>query len=175
MKTLLTISSLVFTLIGLPSLSNAGSLYFECLKGKEWKIEKSQSTWFGKLKKGRIFYRTLGEIENEWSENEESEIYEDRVVMLGWVTTKNERCKPECDITKVMSLIPIPFQEIKTTEEYWLGKRTIDLKKEKLVRMKTIVTTDKCSVDKKDGCEEWNKGNEFSTDLCRLIEPIKIK
>ena len=42
-----TILIIVFTLIGLPSLSNAGSLYFECLKGKEWKIEKSQSTWFG--------------------------------------------------------------------------------------------------------------------------------
>ena len=61
--------------------------------------------------------------------------------------------------SKIGNLVEVPF----------------GLKKEKLVRMKTIITSDKCSVDKKDDCEEWNKGNEFSADLCRLIEPIKIK
>ena len=172
LKLLLSLSFVL--LIGIPSPSNAGSLYFECLYGMEWKSEKSQTTWFGKIKKGRIFNRIRGKIENEWAENEDREVYEDRVVIHGWTTTKHERCKPECDLKKVMSLIPIPFQEIKRYEEYWLDKRTIDLKNEKLVRMKTIIVSDKCSVDKKDNCKEYNKGDESSSELCRLIEPIEL-
>ena len=73
-----------------------------------------------------------------------------------------------------MSFIPIPFQDLKMYEEHWLKNRTIDLKNEKLVRMKIIIASKKCSVDEEENCREYKKGERYSSRLCRVVEPIKF-
>ncbi len=53
----LIISLSFILLMGLPTPSTAGTLYFECKHGRDWKIEQPRSTWFGKVNKGRVFDR----------------------------------------------------------------------------------------------------------------------
>ncbi len=53
----LIISLSFILLMGLPTPSTAGTLYFECKHGRDWKIEQPRSTWFVKVNKGRVFDR----------------------------------------------------------------------------------------------------------------------
>tara|TARA_Y100001934_G_scaffold56656_1_gene70013 strand:+ start:436 stop:663 length:228 start_codon:yes stop_codon:yes gene_type:complete len=75
-----------------------------------------------------------------------------------------------------MSLIPIPLKEIyESNLSYWLEGKTIDVKNTKVIKIQTIINSEKCSVDSKETCKEYTKGDFAGKSYCIPVEPIRFK
>jgi len=92
MKVVLILVSMLFALNS--NYAFAKDTYFNCGKGKDWKLSKS---FFGS---GEMYYDKSG----EWKKSSDTKITDDKITIGGWwFGSKN--CSPRCNINKVFNLV----------------------------------------------------------------------